>query len=276
MRGSIFLVGVFIATAMALPSHSVDLAPVASNNGTEFCLNHETSDGKKCYQGCADKQFAAKGLDQKGKCGVHYNTVDSTSTQKQCPDGVTNLKYCKGSEVEVTFTSKGKAGDCFHNEEASGKRCYEACAFSKFHMKDFDTPGFCPDKYNFQQSVHKAQQCPDGVTNVKYCPNSVVTVIVRTIGVNTPTEMTTASLTNVANITSSLPDGVNCKTDADCPCSYCKNDKTKTAPYLCQAAKPGICCKTDADCKVNDPASYCETYKPASGTKSLPWRCHGN
>jgi hypothetical protein len=71
-----------------------------------------------------------------------------------------------------------------------------------------------------------------------------------------------------------LPDGVHCKSDDDCPCSYCKNDSTKTAPYLCQAAKPGICCKTDKDCKVNGAGSYCEAYKPQSGTKSMPWKCH--
>ena len=39
----------------------------------------------------------------------------------QCPDGVTNLKYCKGHEVNVTFTDKGKAGYCFHNEESTGE-----------------------------------------------------------------------------------------------------------------------------------------------------------
>merc|ERR1712072_1360376 len=71
-----------------------------------------------------------------------------------------------------------------------------------------------------------------------------------------------------------LPGGVNCKTDKDCPCSYCKNDSTKKAPYLCQQPKAGICCKVDADCKVNGPGSYCQTYKPKSGTASMPWHCH--
>ena len=49
-------------------------------------------------------------------------------------------------------------------------------------MKDFDTPGYCPDEYNFQQQTASHQQCPDGVTNVKYCQDTEVTVIVRTLG----------------------------------------------------------------------------------------------
>merc|ERR1712216_402628 len=79
---------------------------------------------------------------------------------------------------------------------------------------------------------------------------------------------------NDTDIVKGLPGGVNCKTDTDCPCSYCKNDKTKTPPFLCQTPKPGICCKDDADCKANGSGSYCQTYKPKSGTASMPWHCH--
>merc|ERR1711934_304296 len=173
-----------VTLTKSLPSSPTASTPSPSNStNDDFCLFHESADGKKCYQGCADSKFASKGFDAKGVCGVHFNTVDSVQSILQCPDGVTNVKYCQGHEVNVTFTDKGKAGFCYHNEEASGKRCYEACSFSKFKMKDFDTTGFCPDSYNFEQSVHTTQQCPDGVTNVKYCPASVVTVIVRTLGV---------------------------------------------------------------------------------------------
>merc|ERR1711959_765105 len=87
-------------------------------------------------------------------------------------------------------------------------------------------------------------------------------------------EESTPGTVDTTDIATSLPGGVNCKTDADCPCSYCKNDKTKTAPFLCQTPKAGICCKDDADCKANGPGSYCQTYKPKSGTASMPWHCH--
>merc|ERR1712086_759114 len=87
-------------------------------------------------------------------------------------------------------------------------------------------------------------------------------------------ESTIPSTVNDTEVVTGLPSGVDCKTDDDCPCSYCKNDKTKTAPYLCQAAKPGICCKTDTDCKANGAGSYGQTYKPKSGTASMPWKCH--
>jgi len=173
----------FTSTIAALPSGTASVSHTNTTKDDFFCLYHESDDGKKCYQGCADAKFADKGFETQGTCGVHFNTVDSVQSVLQCPDGVTNVKYCQGQEVNVTFTDKGKAGFCYHNEEPSGKRCYEACAFSKFKMKDFGTTGFCPDNYNFEQSVHKTQQCPDGVTNVKYCPQSVVTVIVRTLGV---------------------------------------------------------------------------------------------
>jgi hypothetical protein len=58
-----------------------------------------------------------------------------------------------------------------------------------------------------------------------------------------------------------------CKSDADCPCSYCMNDKTKTAPFQCHPAKPGVCCKADKDC----PGSYCVNYHGPP-----PYHCHGN
>merc|ERR1712025_1402798 len=76
-------------------------------------------------------------------------------------------------------------------------------------------------------------------------------------------ETTIPDISNDTDIVKGLPGGVNCK-----------NDKTKTPPYLCQTPKPGICCKDDADCKANGPGSYCQTYKPKSGTASMPWHCH--
>merc|ERR1711998_228507 len=59
--------------------------------------------------------------------------------------------------------------------------------------------------------------------------------------------------------------GDTCKTDADCPCSYCMNDKSKTPPYQCHADMPGTCCKTDKDC----PGSYCVNYHGPP-----PYHCH--
>lgn len=57
----------------------------------------------------------------------------------------------------------------------------------------------------------------------------------------------------------------SCKTDADCPSSYCANDLTKKPPYMCHACGDN-CCLTDKDC----PTSYCVN----DPTKMPPYMCH--
>jgi len=58
-----------------------------------------------------------------------------------------------------------------------------------------------------------------------------------------------------------------CKTDVDCPCSYCMNDPSKKAPFHCHGDSPGkgFCC-ADKDC----PGSYCMD----GSSKKPPFRCH--
>ena len=58
----------------------------------------------------------------------------------------------------------------------------------------------------------------------------------------------------------------NCKTDKDCPSSYCMDDKTKQPPYQCHSCGVG-CCNSDADCA----GSYCMM----DSTKKPPFVCHG-
>ena len=57
-----------------------------------------------------------------------------------------------------------------------------------------------------------------------------------------------------------------CKTDKDCPSSYCMDDKTKQPPYQCHSCGVG-CCNSDADCA----GSYCMM----DSTKKPPFVCHG-
>ena len=68
------------------------------------------------YKACADANFSSKGLDEPGTCGIRFNTVDSTEVVLQCPDGVTNVKYCAATALNVTFSTKGQAGVCLYNE----------------------------------------------------------------------------------------------------------------------------------------------------------------
>merc|ERR1711924_213718 len=56
------------------------------------------------------KTFADKGVEAKGACDGSYNTVDKTEVITQCPDGVTNLRYCASTALNVTLKTKGQAG----------------------------------------------------------------------------------------------------------------------------------------------------------------------
>jgi len=150
---------------------------------SSHCIHAESVNGtKKCYEACAESDFKSKGLTEAGACPIHYNTVDTTQVVAQCPDGVTNIKYCAKTALNVTMKSKGEAGICLHNEDAVDHKCYEACAFSEFKMKGFTGTGFCPDKYNAAESAKTSRQCPDGVTNLKYCEKTAVKVVMRTLG----------------------------------------------------------------------------------------------
>jgi hypothetical protein len=157
-----------------------------SEVATPYCLHNEdkTPGHIKCYEACSltGAKFKAKGYNETGSCPIHFNTKDTTSTETQCPDGVTNLKYCASTKLNVTLTTKGEAGLCHHNEDAVDHKCYEACAVKDFVMKGFATEGFCPDKYNLEESSKTVRECPDGKTNIKYCAATAVEVTVRTIG----------------------------------------------------------------------------------------------
>merc|ERR1712072_1354970 len=91
---SIVLVIVAVAAACALDS--------------EFCLHKEDTIDHKCFEACAKSKFQTKGIDQQGKCPTKYNTVDKTTTQEQCPDGVTNTRYCAATKLKVSVATKGE------------------------------------------------------------------------------------------------------------------------------------------------------------------------
>merc|ERR1712072_1072001 len=76
----------------------------------EYCLHHEDIEDHKCMEACASGTFKTKGIDTAGHCPAKYSTIDHTVTQEQCPDGVTNLRYCAATKVSVTVTTKGLAG----------------------------------------------------------------------------------------------------------------------------------------------------------------------
>jgi len=157
---------------------------------TPFCLHNVEPADHKCIEDCqADgKKFASKGVTTPGPCPSSYNTVDKTKTHRQCPDGVTNLRYCASTALNVTVKQKGEA------------------FVEPLTETTLDNSAYCMN----DKSKHAPFYC--------HCP----------------------------------PLPTNCKTDKDCNNpwfkSYCMNDASKHAPYFCKQVMPPTC-KTDKDCQ---------------------------
>merc|ERR1711934_43126 len=202
--------------------------------------------------------------------GIHGALGDNGQTYKTLMAMWENRhsKYSFSASIVHGCGSGPVVPTCLHHVDLQDHKCFEACNLEgkTFASRGLDNAGTCPDKYDFVEKTKIVTQCPDGVSNLRYCKGNALNVTIKTKG--------TDSVVSLSDSVTGLPSGVNCKTDTDCPCSYCKNDKTKTPPYLCQTPKPGICCKVDADCKTNGAGSYCQTYKPKSGTSAMPWHCH--
>merc|ERR1711907_481248 len=105
---------------------------------TPLCLHHEDIVDHKCFEACnaEGKTFASKGITTAGKCPAKYSTIDKVKTVEQCPDGVTNLRYCQATKLNVTISTKGQAGVvslmeaspfCLHAEDVIDHKCFEAC-----------------------------------------------------------------------------------------------------------------------------------------------------
>ena len=160
-----------------------------------LCFHEEDKEDHKCFEACnaEGKKFATKGIEGAGNCPTSYNTVDTTKTVLQCPDGVTNVRYCAASALNVTIATKGEAGVAML-----------AAAFQAKAVQDFSV--YCMND--------PSKQAPF------YC--------------HAP------------------PLPVSCKTDKDCVTpwysSFCMNDATKKAPFVCKIELPPKC-KTDKDCE---------------------------
>jgi len=336
-----------------------------------FCLHHVDTADHKCFEYCQmdGKAFADKDVDSKGACDSSYNTVDKTHVIEQCPDGVTNLRYCAATAVNVTVKIKGQAGVvslteaaasdgyvhmiehspgdhclevrypggadspfwkseawkysapirpewkqgkcdyskwtstdskvenydgftaaknspyasvefkkygygavtesappapyCLHHVDTADHKCFEYCQMDgkTFADKDVDSKGACDSSYNTVDKTHVIEQCPDGVTNLRYCAATAVNVTVKIKGQAGEVEMMAPEDNSAYCMNDKSkhapfychcpPLPTNCKTDKDCVNpwykSYCMNDASKKAPYFCKQVMPPTC-KTDKDC----------------------------
>lgn len=80
-----------------------------SKKQDQFCLHAVDEEDHKCTEACADWPFAQLGVAETGACPALYNTVDHFEVDLQCPDGVTNLRYCPDTAMNVTIEIKGEA-----------------------------------------------------------------------------------------------------------------------------------------------------------------------
>jgi len=150
----------------------------------EHCKHRGVPSDNKCYEGCADIRFKDKALPIVNGCLKKWGwtIVDSTSVVEQCNDGVTNLKYCSGGNLEpVNITmkvwSKNKAdalqdpmGDfCRHRGDLKDNKCYQGCAATRFKDKGLPLGTPCNPLWSVLDSTTMVEQCNDGITNIKYC-----------------------------------------------------------------------------------------------------------
>merc|ERR1711871_1148978 len=92
---------------------------------TPLCFHEEDTEDHKCFEACnaEGKKFSTKGIENTGKCPGKYNTVDTTKTVLQCPDGVTNVRYCAATALNVTIATKGEAGAAMVTGPVSDGTC---------------------------------------------------------------------------------------------------------------------------------------------------------
>jgi hypothetical protein len=122
-------------------AYSAELATLVED--TPYCIHQEDTEDHKCFEACADSKFAMKGISTSGSCPSNYNTVDKTQVVEQCPDGVTSLRYCQSTALNVTIKTKGESGIVIPFGEYPIMRSNAECT------KDSDCPssycqnGFC-------------------------------------------------------------------------------------------------------------------------------------
>merc|ERR1712086_899100 len=103
----------------------------------------------------------------------------STNNEHHPVDGgskVTLRRMGKGSVVAML-----SAEDEFylHAVDEEDHKCFEASSSSKFASKGITDSGKCPASYNTVDKSVVVEQCPDGVTSIRYCSPINVTIATK-------------------------------------------------------------------------------------------------
>merc|ERR1712160_148251 len=187
-----------------------------------------------------------------------YKYITAGWTVGLCPAAKypsTNNEYHPvdgGSKVTLRRMGKGSvvamlsAEDEFylHAVDKEDHKCFEASSSSKFASKGITDSGKCPASYNTVDKSVVVEQCPDGVTSIRYC--SPINVTIDTKG---------------EAMVAEVVDKAQCSKDTDCPSSYCNNG-------FCHGCFDK-CCQTTSDCTKKG-LGYCQN----DSTKMPPYFCH--
>merc|ERR1719272_1199951 len=124
-----------------------------------------------------------------GKFSANLVATDQAKSDYLCLD----IKYAYASVQElVEVVTPAPAPFCMHQEDTIDHKCFEACAASTFSMKGISGASHCPAGYNTVDKTQVILQCPDGVTSLRYCPDTALNVTVETKGEEHPTTLGSA------------------------------------------------------------------------------------
>merc|ERR1711977_664205 len=96
-------------------------------------------------------------------------------------------KFMGGKDKAAEFIP-GPDGFTLHHEDTEDHKCFEASSDSKFATKGTTDSGPCPSTYSTVDKTTVVEQCPDGVTSIRYC--NPINVTIETKGEAGPMDYT--------------------------------------------------------------------------------------
>merc|ERR1711966_151368 len=111
-----------------------------------------------------------------------YNSFCMNDATKQAPylckvelpPTCNSDKDCQRSVVSIEEAVEDEF--YLHAVDEEDHKCFEASSSSKFASKGITSTGKCPASYNTVDKSVVVEQCPDGVTSIRYCSPINVTI----------------------------------------------------------------------------------------------------
>merc|ERR1719272_546116 len=103
-----------------------------------------------------------------GKFNANLVATDQSKSDYMCLD----VKYAFAADTMAAVEDEFY----LHAVDEEDHKCFEASSSSKFASKGITSTGKCPASYNTVDKSVVVQQCPDGVTSIRYCSPINVTI----------------------------------------------------------------------------------------------------